>query len=72
MIHRQIAPDKMRTSVKLAASIAVCFRATRQSNELLAKAIMASAVSNKTLVILSEVEGPLTLPSVRRGPRRTI
>jgi hypothetical protein len=50
--------------VKVAASIDVCFNARRQSSELLANAIMASAVKTKTfpLVILSEVEGPLILP----------
>src|SRR6266404_631906 len=69
MIDKQIAPDTKRTRVKLAASIPVCFSASRQSSEFPANAIMASTVRRKTFVILSEVEweGPLIFP---RGSAR--
>src|SRR6478672_4620252 len=39
-----IAPERMRTKVKVAGSMLVCLRARRQRMELLAKAIIASAV----------------------------
>src|SRR6266403_87613 len=46
------APEKMRTSVKVAASMLVCFSAARQSSELLANAIIASSVRVKTRVFM--------------------
>src|SRR4029077_2835557 len=42
------APEKIRTKVKVAASMLVCFSAARQSRELLAKAIIAASVSRKS------------------------
>jgi hypothetical protein len=42
--HSTTAPDISRIVVKVAASILVCVSAIRQSRELPAKAIMASAV----------------------------
>ena len=44
------APEKMRMKVKLAASMLVCFNANRQSNELLANAIIAKSVRMKRRV----------------------
>src|SRR6476660_6089587 len=44
------APEKMRTKVKVAASMLVCLRAARHKRELLAKAIIARRVRAKTLV----------------------
>jgi hypothetical protein len=44
------APEKMRTKVKVAASMLVCFNAARQSSELLAKAIIAISVNVKIRV----------------------
>ena len=41
------APETIRTNVKLAASIFVCFSAKRQRSELLAKAIIATDVRKK-------------------------
>ncbi len=49
-----VAPEKIRANVKLAASMSFCFSATRQSSELLAKAIIASDVSMKIRAILME------------------
>jgi hypothetical protein len=43
-------PEKIRTNVKLAASMLVCFSAARQSRELLANAIIASSVRKKSRV----------------------
>ena len=48
------APEKMRTKVKVAGSIEVCLSAARQSNELLANAIIAAAVRMKTRVFISK------------------
>ena len=48
--HRAKAPEKMRTDVKVAASMLVCLSAARQSRELLAKAIIADNVSVKIRV----------------------
>src|SRR5436190_15501147 len=42
--HRATAPEKMRTNVKVAASIRVSRSAARQRSELLANAIIASSV----------------------------
>jgi len=42
------APDTIRMSVKLAASMAVCFSATRQSKEFAAKASIATSVKRST------------------------
>ncbi len=42
-----MAPEKIRMNVKLAASMLVCFRAARQSNELPANATMANSVRTK-------------------------
>jgi hypothetical protein len=42
------APELSRTVVKLAASMVVCFSATRHRSELHAKAIMASEVRTTT------------------------
>jgi hypothetical protein len=44
------APEKMRMTVKLAASMLVCVNANRQSNELLANAIIARSVRMKSRV----------------------
>src|SRR6266853_4803188 len=46
------APEKMRTRVKVAASMLVRFSAARQSSELLANAIIASSVRVKTRVFM--------------------
>jgi hypothetical protein len=45
-----IAPDKMRMKVKLAASMPVSRNAARQRSELLANAIIASRVRQKTRI----------------------
>jgi hypothetical protein len=50
MSQSAAAPEKMRTNVKLAASILVSFKAARQSSELLANAIIASSVRRKSRV----------------------
>jgi hypothetical protein len=47
MIQRAVAPEKMRTNVKLAASMRVCLSAARQRSELLANAIIVSNVRMK-------------------------
>ena len=47
MSQRAAAPEKMRIKVKLAASMPVCFSASRQRSELLANAIIASSVRIK-------------------------
>jgi hypothetical protein len=44
MSQSATAPEKMRTNVKLDASMPVCFSAARQRSELLANAIIASDV----------------------------
>ena len=44
------APEKMRMKVKLEASMLVCFNANRQSNELLANAIIAKSVRMRSRV----------------------
>src|SRR2546430_9242103 len=46
--HSATAPEKTRMSVNVAGSIAVVFSASRQSSELLAKAIIAASVSRKS------------------------
>src|SRR4029450_164951 len=50
MSNSAAAPEKMRMKVKLAASMLVCFNANRQSNELLANAIIAKSVRMKSRV----------------------
>jgi hypothetical protein len=50
MSQSAAAPEKMRTKVKVAASMLVCFNAARQSSELLAKAIIATSVNMKSRV----------------------
>jgi hypothetical protein len=45
--HSATAPEKIRTKVKVAASMAVSLSAARQSSELLANAILARKVSVK-------------------------
>ena len=47
------APEKMRIKVKLAASMLICFSAARQSNELLANAIIAITVRRKSRAALT-------------------
>jgi len=42
------APEEIRRNVNVAASMLVCFRAARQSNELLANAIIAREVRRKS------------------------
>src|ERR1700730_5299150 len=49
-----VAPERMRTSVKLAASMLVCFSAARQSSELPANAIIASSVRTKSRLGFNE------------------
>jgi hypothetical protein len=44
IIQRATAPEMIRTEVKVAASMPVCFSAARQRRELLAKAIIVSEV----------------------------
>jgi len=44
------APDMMRTSVKLAASMLVSLKAARHNSELLANAIIARTVRKKIRV----------------------
>ena len=51
MIHKAIAPEKMRMKVKLAASMPVSRNAARQRIELLANAIIASSVRMKTRAV---------------------
>ena len=46
--HSASAPDTIRMSVKLAASMAVCFSAMRQSKEFAAKASIANSVKVNT------------------------
>jgi hypothetical protein len=41
-----MAPESKRSEEKLAASMPVCFKASRQSSELPAKAIMAITTSS--------------------------
>ena len=48
MSQSETAPAKMRIKVKLAASMLDCFKAARQSRELLANAIMAREVRIKS------------------------
>src|SRR4029453_13568821 len=48
MSQSAVAPEKIRTKVKVAASTVVCFSPARQSRELLAKAIIAASVSRKS------------------------
>jgi hypothetical protein len=51
MIQSAAAPEKMRMTVKLAASMPVCLSAARQSSELLANATMANIVRRKSRII---------------------
>jgi hypothetical protein len=52
--QRAKAPEKTRTSVKVAGSMLLSLNAARQSSELLAKAIIASSVSMKIREVLIE------------------
>jgi hypothetical protein len=54
MTQSAAAPEKMRTKVKVAASMPVCFSAARQSSELLANAIIANTVRKKTRTLISK------------------
>ena len=48
MSQSAAAPERIRTKVNVAASIVVCLSASRQSNELLANAIIAADVRRKS------------------------
>jgi hypothetical protein len=50
IIHSARAPEMIRRKVKVAGSMFVCLSAARQSNELLANAIIANEVRMKTRV----------------------
>src|SRR5215471_2664593 len=64
MSHSATAPEKMRTVVNVAGSIPVCFKARRQSSELLANATIASDVSRKMRDLVT------LLPDIPRDERR--
>src|SRR5712691_8244951 len=57
MSQSAAAPETIRAKVNVAASIVVCLSASRQSNELLANAIIAADVSKKRRADLNSRSG---------------